>query len=68
MASRSAESASPAHDSQYAVKDGALDDSYYILDPSEQAFLSSQTGIGDPEELKKHVLQVQKKVYLVRPL
>ena len=42
-----------------------LDDSLYSLDPLEQEFLSSQTGIGDQEELKRHVLRLQKEAYSV---
>ena len=42
-----------------------LDENLYKLDEDEFAFLSSQTGIQDPEELKKHVLSVQKEIYAV---
>ena len=44
-----------------------LDEGFYVLDPDEQAFLSSQTGISAPEELKKHICQVQKEAYSVSP-
>ena len=43
----------------------ALDESFYQPSDEEREFLSQQTGISDPEELKKHVLQVQKEVYAV---
>ena len=45
-----------------------LSERFYNLDPVEQEFLSSQTGISDPEELKKHALQVQKEAYAVSGL
>lgn len=37
----------------------------YQLDDVEIQFLSSQTGIHDPEELKKHILQIRNEVYAV---
>lgn len=61
----SAEPAPQPGESQYSVSDGDLDESYYVLEPSEQEFLSGQTGIKDPDELKKHVIEVQKGVYSV---
>lgn len=42
-----------------------LDESFYKVDDEETAFLMQQTGINDPEELKKHILQVQREVYAV---
>jgi hypothetical protein len=42
-----------------------LDDSLYSLDQQEYEFLSLQTGIKDPEELKMHVLAVQEEIYKV---
>lgn len=38
-------------------------DKYYQLDGNEIAFFSSQTGIKDPEELKAHILTVQREAY-----
>lgn len=42
-----------------------LDDTLYKLEQDEYEFLSSQTGIKDQGELKKHVLEVQKDIYKV---
>ena len=42
-----------------------LDDSLYQLDEDELEFLSSQTGIKDPIELKRHVVNVQREAYAV---
>ncbi|EKM58318.1 uncharacterized protein PHACADRAFT_117170 [Phanerochaete carnosa HHB-10118-sp] len=50
--------------------DGApvpLDESMYRLEAEDYEFLSSATGINDPEELKKHVLSVQAEIYTVHP-
>lgn len=41
------------------------DDHHYVLDPEELAFLKTQTGIQDDDELKAHVLAVQKNAYEV---
>ena len=38
-------------------------DKYYKLEKDEIEFFSSQTGIKDPEELKKHMLNVQREAY-----
>ena len=38
-------------------------DKYYKLEKDEIEFFSSQTGIKDPEELKKHILNVQREAY-----
>ena len=43
-----------------------LDDSLYRLDEEEIEFLSSQTGIQDPAEIKRHVVSVQREAYAVR--
>ena len=43
-----------------------LDESLYKLDDVEVAFFCAQTGIQDPEELKQHILAVQKEAYAVR--
>ncbi|KAJ7467478.1 hypothetical protein FB451DRAFT_1352474 [Mycena latifolia] len=43
------------------------DDHHYVLDPAELAFLKAQTGVQDDEELKAHVLALQKKAYEVYP-
>ncbi|TFK40029.1 hypothetical protein BDQ12DRAFT_602419, partial [Crucibulum laeve] len=40
-----------------------LDEGFYSLSPYELAFFKSQTGIHDPEELKQHIIGVQKKAY-----
>ncbi|TFK40028.1 hypothetical protein BDQ12DRAFT_680236 [Crucibulum laeve] len=41
----------------------ALDEGFYSLKPDELAFFKTQTGISDPEELKCHIIEVQKKAY-----
>ena len=38
----------------------------YTLKPDEIAFLKEQTGITNDEQLKKHVLGIQKDAYAVR--
>ena len=43
-----------------------LDDSFLKLNPEEEAFLKSETGIQDTGELKKHVIKVQEDAYKVR--
>ena len=43
-----------------------LDPSYYTPTPEEIGFLKSQTGIKDEEELRQHVLTVQKEAWNVR--
>ncbi|KAJ7467480.1 hypothetical protein FB451DRAFT_1092690 [Mycena latifolia] len=43
------------------------DDHHYVLTPAELAFLKTQTGIQDDEELKTHVLALKKKAYEVYP-
>ena len=42
-----------------------LDESLYTLDDQEIQLLSKQTGITDPDELKKHVMEVQAEIYAV---
>jgi hypothetical protein len=55
----------PLGGTQYNTNQAGLDDSYYQLDDVELQFLSTHTGIFDAEELKKHVLAVQKELYAV---
>ena len=43
-----------------------LDGSLYSLTPEESAFFKQQTGIQGDEELKRHVLEVQKEAWDVR--
>jgi hypothetical protein len=43
-----------------------LDENMYSLKEEEIAFYKQQTGIQDDEELKQHVLAVQKEAYDVR--
>ncbi|KAJ7489410.1 hypothetical protein FB451DRAFT_1390562 [Mycena latifolia] len=40
-----------------------LDESLYMSDEAEVAFIKSQTGIHDPNALKQHIIAVQKKAY-----
>jgi hypothetical protein len=43
-----------------------LDESLYVLDEGDVAFLEQQTGIKDPAELKRHLMAVQERAYKVR--
>ena len=43
----------------------ALDPSLYNPQPHEVEFFKAQTGIGDDEELKEHVIAVQKEAWEV---
>ncbi len=43
-----------------------LDESFYSLDKTEEEFITQQTGIQDPQELKKHIMNVQAEAYQVR--
>jgi hypothetical protein len=45
-----------------------LDDIFYSLTPQEALFFKSHTGIEDDDDLKRHILAVQKKAYDVRSL
>lgn len=42
-----------------------LDKTLYTLGEEEIAFFKSQTGIDDEEELKQHILRLQKEAYEV---
>jgi len=42
-----------------------LDERLYSLQGEELAFIKSQTGINDDEELKKHILRVQSRAYQI---
>ncbi|KAI0358974.1 hypothetical protein OH77DRAFT_1420487 [Trametes cingulata] len=44
-----------------------LDESLYKIDDESLEFMKAQTGIQDPEELKKHFLAVQAEAYHVYP-
>ncbi|KAI0374558.1 hypothetical protein BV20DRAFT_987955 [Pilatotrama ljubarskyi] len=44
-----------------------LDEELYSIDDEAFAFMKAQTGIQDPEELKKHVLAVQAEAYSIHP-
>ncbi len=43
-----------------------LDEKCYNLDNAEEEFIMRQTGIQDPQEVKKHVIAVQAEAYEVR--
>ncbi len=43
-----------------------LDESLYSIDDQALQFMREQTGIQDPEELKKHIFAAQAKAYAVR--
>ncbi|EKM47973.1 uncharacterized protein PHACADRAFT_266612 [Phanerochaete carnosa HHB-10118-sp] len=45
--------------------DAELNEKFY--DDAETEFVSELTGIRDPVELKKHVLQVQREIYAIHP-
>jgi hypothetical protein len=40
-----------------------LDEKFYSLSPDEAQFFKSQIGIEDDDDLKRHILAVQKKAY-----
>ena len=42
-----------------------LDGTWLELNPQEEAFFKSETGIQDTEELRKHIIEVQKDAYEV---
>ncbi|TFK45994.1 hypothetical protein OE88DRAFT_1638905 [Heliocybe sulcata] len=42
-----------------------LDDRYYYLDEEEAYFFKTETGITDEDELKRHIISVQKKAFEV---
>ncbi|KAF8640222.1 hypothetical protein AX16_010119 [Volvariella volvacea WC 439] len=42
-----------------------LDESFYSLDKQETEFFSTLSGIKDEEELKRHIIAVQKKAYVI---
>ncbi|TFK75137.1 hypothetical protein BDN72DRAFT_892489 [Pluteus cervinus] len=52
-------------DKSHALVNIPLDESLYSLNDVETAFFKEQTGIQDDEELKQHVLSVQKSAYAV---
>lgn len=41
----------------------SLDDKFYDPDPEALAFYKKETGIEDDEELKQHILRVQKEAF-----
>ena len=43
-----------------------LDSTLLELNPEEEAFFKSETGIQDTDELKKHIIEVQEDAYKVR--
>ncbi|KAI0757381.1 hypothetical protein C8Q80DRAFT_1090761 [Daedaleopsis nitida] len=45
----------------------ALDESLYNIEAGALEFMKSQTGIQDPDELKKHILAVQAEAYTIHP-
>ena len=65
----SAEGAAPPDGGmRFNTVGAALDERFYQLDDIEATFVSDLTGISDPAELKKHILQVQHEVYAVSTL
>ena len=61
----STEKVAPSGGTKYTQSGAELDESLYELTDEEESFLMRQTGISDPEELKKHVLDIQREVYAV---
>ena len=55
----------PTGGNQFTLRTDDLDESFYYLDEAEQGFLSNQTGIKEPEDLRRYVLQIQKEAYAV---
>jgi hypothetical protein len=49
------------------LKPVELNESLYKLDADEKAFFKEQTGIVDDEELKRHIIRVQREAYAVFP-
>jgi len=43
-----------------------LDDTLLELNPEEEAFFKSETGIQDTDELKKHIIEVREDAFKVR--
>lgn len=67
MASPTTEGAPPPPGGmKYTTQHADLDESFYEVDEIDEQFLEEQTGIKDPEEVKKHLIQVQREVYAVR--
>ena len=64
MASESAIIAPPGG-TQYDYTDVDLSEKFYDLDDEETQFLMQQTGIKDPDELKKYIISIQHEVYAV---
>lgn len=54
-----------AHMEKEFGKLNPLDESLYKLDEEGFAFMKTQTGIDDEQELKKHILAVQAEAYEV---
>ena len=42
-----------------------LDGTLLVLNPEEEAFFKSETGIQDTEELRKHIIEIQEDAYKV---
>ncbi|TFK93027.1 hypothetical protein K466DRAFT_643031 [Polyporus arcularius HHB13444] len=59
------------HDKKHAdsskPKPVPLDEELYTIDDQALEFMKSQTGIQDPEEIKKHILAVQAEAYAIYP-
>jgi hypothetical protein len=50
-----------------SLKSLPFDESLYSLDSEARAFFKAQTRIDDDEDLKRHILAVQKKAYKIFP-
>jgi len=59
---------SPVYDHYYLqLANAPLDPNVYALKDDEISFFQDQTGIKEPEELKKHILSIQADAYKVHP-
>ncbi|CDO69705.1 hypothetical protein BN946_scf184851.g93 [Trametes cinnabarina] len=58
-------------DEMQTTKDGRviqpLDPSFYSIDDEALEFMKKLTGIEDPEELKQHIMSVQREAYTIYP-
>ena len=55
----------PIQNHGYKAWDRALDERFYDPDSEVLAFYKSETGIVDDEELKRHILALQKEAFAV---
>ncbi|KAH9846620.1 hypothetical protein C2E23DRAFT_890709 [Lenzites betulinus] len=51
----------------HSEKPQSLDEKYYSIDDEALGFMQTQTGIEDPDELKKHIVSIQAEAYAIYP-